>query len=243
MILCVTMGFDGNAGGRAAALWQIMGGSYLNRFVRHPIIKCILASLLILLFDYFKVDVLYVSNNYVISALEEVSLKLAVLIPYIIYTVYAAYMLIYVFSKAKLLRWKAVAVAAVISCAVLIYLFVPYSSVFAKYQYQLNKDHYAKTIQMLNDGELSYYHAEANTYFVPFRFVSYTRLMYVQNSDSTTKIWFDVYEGLTKSKIIIFAADNSGINENDFAKAFGFKYNYSDIKQIDTNWYSATVRY
>jgi hypothetical protein len=96
---------------------------------------------------------------------------------------------------------------------------------------------------MYHNGELSNYHGEDDTYIVPYNFVSYTGLMYAQDRKGVTKIWFDVYEGFAKNRIIVYTSDDSGISANDFIGELFNKDIYSDISKIDTNWYSATVSY
>jgi hypothetical protein len=226
-----------------ASQWQDKEGDSMKKTIKKPIVICLLVNIFILLFDYFKIDLLYLADNYSRNAFEEITLKSIAFVPFALYVIFVVGLLIYIGMNIKVLKWKAALIIAIFSLTVLFYLFVPYSNTFAKLQYNVNKDHYAKTIKLLHSGELPNYHAEEDTYIVPYRFTSYTRLMNVQNSGGVTKIWFDVYKGLTKIKIIVYTSDDSGIKVTDFSKGDGYTYTYSDIKKIETNWYSATVNY
>jgi hypothetical protein len=217
----------------------------LKKIIKNPIAICFLANLLILLYEYFKIELSYFANNNN-SGIEELIKKLLVyvVVPFAIY-VFFIISLIIIVSKKKYIQFKLVKTIAIILLIILTAigpLYVPYSNTVAKLQYIVNKEHYADTVQKFSDGQLQRYHAEDDIYVVPYMFTSYTRLVTVQEKDGVTKIRFDIYEGLIKFRVIIYSSDDSGINSSDFSFQ-SHKYSYGDIHKIDTNWYSATVKY
>lgn len=124
--------------------------------------------------------------------------------------------------------------------AILLLGFFPYTNAYLNLFYSLNRDAFQKTIELVNNGEIRHLQTDTNEYAVPYRSTSYAGVMY---TEGVSKIMFFAYYGFEKAVVIVYSSVDSGIDKDDFNDGFptGYNWGFSDIKKIDTNWYSATV--
>ncbi len=202
----------------------------------------LVANIFILLFDFFKYDIY--------NKADARSFGAGIAFGFIIYAVYGMYCilaigtllytLLYIVFGIKKYKWKAFILSGIMITTILLLTVVPYTKGYLNVFYAINKDHFQKTIQMYNKGELQRYQCGATEYYVPYRLSSYIGKMDVQDNESSIKIRFYAYRGFFSDIVIVYSSDDSGINENDFS-VLGYKINYSNVRGIDKNWYSAVI--
>ncbi|MEA4831616.1 hypothetical protein SDC9_127036 [bioreactor metagenome] len=161
-------------------------------------------------------------------------------IPYILYGILAIRTVFYLFKKFKEKRLVAFAPAGIILVTTLLYALFPYTNLYLNMYYSLNKGMLQKTVQLMNEGKV--YPIDNNEYIVPYKSTSYTGVLYTEVNDGITKIMFYAFKGVKKDIVIVYSSDDSSINKKDFNNIiYGGTWNFSNIKKIDTNWYSATI--
>ncbi len=209
-----------------------------NEKIFHKIIF-ILVSILLLLFDWIKGRLILLTAN---SLGAELVVGLLAYIPYVLYCTFIIWSVIYMLKRIKLKKLGAFVPLIIVSITLLILFFIPYSKTYLNFDYETNKVYREKTIEMVASKVIQQYQSGEDEYIAPYRLTSYTGKIYVQDVDGVTKVLFYSYKGFTKSRIIVYSSDDSGIIENDFN--FGVpqnKLDLGDIKRLDKNWYSATI--
>jgi hypothetical protein len=96
---------------------------------------------------------------------------------------------------------------------------------------------------MLEQHQLGEYQIGQDEYMVPYRSTSHTGTMLVQEKAGVIKTMFYIYRGFGINKVLVYVSDDSGIHPNDFN--FGlpsYTQNLGNIKKMDANWYSATIK-
>lgn len=198
---------------------------------------CLLSSILILLFDFFKYDIYNKADARSFGA--GLAFGLVIYFVYGVYCFLAIGTLFYVIQRLKQYKWKAFIPSMIMLVTILLLTLVPYTKSYVNAFYFINKDNLQKTVQMYTKGELQDFY-RGDEYIVPYRLTSYTGKMVIQERNNSIKIEFYAYRGFSNKTVIIYSSDDSGINPDDFI-IVGYKLNYRNIHKIDTNWYSAVM--
>ena len=204
----------------------------------NTLVLCVISSISLILFDFYKFDLLiHVEGKY--NFVAGLGISWLALFIYGLYGILVIWSYVYIFTQFKSINWKALIPAAVTSITVILLLVFPYTEAYVNLDYSINKDNFQKTVQMANHME-NYLIGEGE-YIVPYRLTSYSGVL--NKADGTiTKMMFYAYSGFGKCVVIIYTADDSGINSEEFSEIFNIgKWKYSNIRKLDTNWYSATV--
>jgi hypothetical protein len=212
-------------------------GDKLKEHKKTFVYICLLASIFILFFDFFKYDIY--------NKADARSFGAGLAFGFLIYAVYGVYCflaigtLFYIVLRIKQYMWKALIPSMIMAVAILLLTFVPYTKSYVNAFYFINKDHLQETVQMYTDGELQDF-IRGDEYIVPYRLTSYTGKMGIQKSQGSVKIEFYAYRGFFNKTVIIYSSDDSSISPEDFT-ILGYKINYRNIRRIDINWYSAVI--
>lgn len=210
---------------------------------RKNIFFCILTSIFILAFDFFKFD-FFLGVRGSSSFGAEIVYGFLALIPYGLYGILAIWSGIYAFKKYNSMRGKAFIPTTVILITIFLLNFFPYTKLYLNLNYSLNRGRFQQTIQIINGGEIEDYKRNyqlgSEEYIVPYRLASYSGVIQVQIHNDIIKVMFSAYKGYSREVVIVYASDDSGIDKTDFSSN-GATCNYSNINKIDVNWYSATI--
>lgn len=209
------------------------------------LVLCILSSIFVLAFDFLKFDFIIKVKSAGSFGAEIVS-GFLVLIPYGLYGILAIWSLIYIFKKYRSKKWMALLPAIIILVTVLLLGFFPYTKMYLDLNYSINKARFQQTIHLVDSGEIKGYKKNyqlgSDEYIAPYRLSSYSGVVRVQVHNDVTKLMFSAYKGYSREVVIVYSSDDSGINKKDFSDRLnGATWNFSNIKKIDGNWYSATV--
>lgn len=202
---------------------------------KNILITCIICSILLLLFDFFKFDMIIRAKGYSFGL--TIIVGLLAYLPYLLYVIWTSWLVVYIFKKGEIQKVRTFMPLAVMVVTILLLTVVPYSDTYANLNYSLNKQNFEKTIDMVNNGEIQQYQTNMTEYVVPYRFTSYIGKLYTCVNDDVTKVMFYAYRGFRGSVVLIYSSDGSEIKNRDFEKSF------NSIKRIDDNWYSAKYNY
>lgn len=202
---------------------------------------CLISSIILVLFDFYKFDLMIKADGYSLGA--ELVTNFLVMIPYCLYALLMIFSLFYAIKKYKSIRWKAVIPSIITIITVIVFAVLPYTKGYESLFYSINKNNYNKIIEMINSREILDYQCDSNMYIVPYRMASYTGKMTAETRDGVTKIKFYAYRGFLKSIVIMYASDDSGINQDDFVDYpyTRAKFEFSNLSTIEPKWYTATV--
>ena len=119
----------------------------------------------------------------------------------------------------------------------------PATDLFIDMNFEINKVNRNKTIDLINNEEISDNMIGINEYAVPFRKTSCTRSMLVPKNDGCLKVMFFAHKDIFADKVIIYSSDDGGVKPYDFSHGLpsGMKYDFQNIKKLSENWYSAKI--
>jgi len=198
----------------------------------------IVINAIFILFQIFKYDLLILAKSN--SFGYQIILGLLDNAMYLLYALIFLFSVIYAVVKMKEMKWKAYVHSIVCVLVIFLLIVLPATESYANWNYSLNKSRRTSIIEMKMNGELTEFAIGMNEYRAPYRGVSYTKAIYVQEKANTTKIMFIIHQAFGINRVLIYVSDDSGIDVNDFALS-SYPRNYCDIKKMDTNWYLALV--
>lgn len=212
---------------------NIMNGVNNLKFHRRFIIISIIINISIILFGFLKYDVYRVA--YIRSFGLSLMVGFAMYIVYFLYLLFIGTMIVFTITKIKHKILLAYIPLIVTIATILVTTFLPYSNIYLKAYYAINKECLERTVVMLDNGEMDKYQIDSGTYTAPYRTTSYTSMIYA-NSKTKESLFF-VYRGLTTGVVVLYSEDGASYFESDRSKQ------YENIRIIEDNWYSATVTY
>ena|GEM_PF-2825954 len=197
-----------------------------------------LSSLFLLLFTLFKFDLTTFADIYAPLGAELV-LGFVILAIYGLYAIFALWSFLYAFLNAKTKKWMALVPMLIMIPTIYLIVFFPYTKAYFNLYLSINQNQLQKTVQMQKMGR----QIDRNEYIVPYRFTSFSGVMYTQVNGEVKKDLFYTYNGFQKDIVIVYTSDDSGIDKRDFSECFptGYYWNFREIHKIERNWYSATV--
>lgn len=201
----------------------------------NTLITCIICSILLLLFDFFKFDMIIRAKGYSFGL--TIIVGFLAYLPYLIYVIWTIWLVVYIFKKGEIQKVTTFMPLAIMVVTILLLTVVPYSDTYTSLNYSLNKQNFGKIIEMVKNGEIQQYRTNMTEYVVPYRFTSYIGKMYTCVNDDVIKVMFYAYRGFRGNVVLIYSSDGSEIKNRDFGK------NFKNIKRIDDNWYSAKYNF
>ena len=200
------------------------------------ILIILIASIALLLFDFFMWDALNAFDNPGASA----AMGLLCYAFVFLYALLTMIVMGYVIVRIKQIKLFALIPCVIIALTVLFFTYIPYTGVYQRTYFALEKNHLNVTIQMLRTNTLV--QTDSDEFIVPYRLTSHTGKIYAHNSNRDTKAIFTIYRGFHKSSILLYTSSTDDIRENAFN--FGpYETNIADIKKLDTYWYTANIEY
>jgi hypothetical protein len=219
-------------------IWLIKGDDNLNNKKEYTPIIFFIFTILFIIFDKLQFDLIMRINAFNLG-LELIN-GILIRLTYFLYICISVWAVIYIFIKIRLLKWKAF-IPLIIAIFTIIYVFVyPLTDMYLRKNFRNNIDNRIQVVKMIENKEIAEYQIGQDEYIVPYRSVSRTGTVLVQQRSGVTKVLFYIYKGMSMNKVLIYVSDNSSINTEDFN--FGIpsnKQNFSNIKKIDSNWYYA----
>ena len=184
-----------------------------------------------IVFEWLKYDIAIIAKG-------RLSLGAEIIFGHIIYMVYIFYGLIVIFAailpviKMKTLKlWHFAPITMTIIALIFHFVFLP-SQLYTSANYSVLSAQRQETVSMLLDGEIIPYHGDASRYIATYRLTSQKAKIYVDDSGGVKKIIFYTHCGIYSDNVIVYVPDGSELKE---------KWNFTDIKMFDDNWYSAKI--
>ena len=208
---------------------------------KYYIIGYTLGTSIFILFQLFKYDL------YLLAKAK--SFGYEIILGFLEYFIYIIYILViisaiyYLISKAKLKKWKA-SIPVVLCFIIFILNILPATDHYASWNYIVNRSRRTEIVNMVKGGLMTDQIISMHEYKVPWRSLSYSKTIAVQNTDDGIKIMFYTYIGLNLMKAIVYVSDDSGVDESDFNFSITPTYNlhYENQKKLDENWYLVTIK-
>ena len=198
------------------------------------------STFLFVVINIIKAEVTFYVNLK-LPSIASTMLGIILLFIYVVYIITSIILLISLFHKSKI-KFIILSVFFIITI-VAVFVF-PLTNSYLNLNYKINKDTRDKTIEMINDGKVTY-RVDTNEYIAPFKQTSYSKTIIIQNNNDVLKVLFSVYRGTFIESVIAYTSDDSGIEIGDFSSDLppGMQYVFKDVEKLSDNWYSAKIEH